>query len=72
MATLTREVLKTWNQPTWTIIRNAISLQALVAGATPYDSQVGQTIDLFGQEAVPASRFSVAGAGRGHDDVRHL
>lgn len=40
---------------------NAISSQELGDGVTPYNLQDGRQIDLFGLEAVPASRFLVRG-----------
>ncbi len=55
LVTLTEEIFGKCPGPTLEDIRNATSLQELVAGPTPSDYRCGQTIDLFGQEVAPAS-----------------
>lgn len=52
---------KTSNQRTLKDTHNAISSQGLADGHTPYNSQDGQQIDLFGQDHAPVSRSAPLG-----------
>ena len=59
MATLMKEASRTWNPPTFEVIRNVTFSQELAGGPTRSDWRAGQTIDMFGQGAAPA-RISVS------------
>jgi len=52
---LTTGVLKMFDRATLTDTHSAISLQVLESGPTPFGSQAGQMIDLFGQVPVRAN-----------------